>query len=365
MIHGARSLLLASTACTVFSAACGRGAPEEIVTETVVPVTTEAAELGVIRGVIHATGVVDPAPGADLIVTAPEAARVAEIPKAEGDRVRRGDLLVRFEIPSLDAAAAGKSAEVRRAESGLRNAKAAQTRAHDLFDRGCRRRQGGRRRRPCSRGCRGRARRGAGGTKRLGDRSSTRSAVHATFDGIVAKRSHNPGDLVEASAADPVLRVIDPRRLEVEASVPIADVPRVVDGASARLVASAGAASEALRVVSRPVAVEPGTASVRVRLAFVEPTSLPAGTPVQIEIDAEEHANVVRVPAAAVMHEGGQASVLVAAAGKAQRRAIVTGLADDEHVEVRSGLRAGELVITRGQAGLPDGAAITAAPAEK
>ena len=65
------------------------------------------------------------------------------------------------------------------------------------------------------------------------------------------------------------------------------------------------------------------------------------------------------------MHEGGQTSVLVAAAGKAQRRAIVTGLADDEHVEVRSGLKAGELVITRGQAGLPDGAAIAAAPAEK
>jgi multidrug efflux pump subunit AcrA (membrane-fusion protein) len=84
-----------------------------------------------------------------------------------------------------------------------------------------------------------------------------------------------------------------------------------------------------------------------------------------VEIDAEEHANVVRVPAAAVVHEGGQASVFVAAGGKAQRRPIVTGLADAERVEVRSGLKAGELVITSGQSGLPDGAAVNAVPAEK
>ncbi len=52
---------------------------------------------------------------------------------------------------------------------------------------------------------------------------AARSVVRATFDGVVAKRYHNPGDLVEPVSADPVLRVIDPRRLEVVASVPLAD----------------------------------------------------------------------------------------------------------------------------------------------
>jgi multidrug efflux pump subunit AcrA (membrane-fusion protein) len=43
---------------------------------------------------------------------------------------------------------------------------------------------------------------------------------------------------------------------------------------------------------------------------------------------------------------------------KAQRRAVMLGLSDGVHVEIRSGLQAGEPVIVRGQAGLPDGATI-------
>ena len=65
-----------------------------------------------------------------------------------------------------------------------------------------------------------------------------RATVRATFDGIVARRMHNPGDLVEATASDPVLRVIDPRRLEVVAAVPLADAPRVEVGAPAHLTAA-------------------------------------------------------------------------------------------------------------------------------
>ena len=58
--------------------------------------------------------------------------------------------------------------------------------------------------------------------------------MRATFDGIIVKRLHNPGDIAEAVASDPVL-AIDPHRLEVVASVPLADATRVTEGATARL----------------------------------------------------------------------------------------------------------------------------------
>jgi multidrug efflux pump subunit AcrA (membrane-fusion protein) len=38
---------------------------------------------------------------------------------------------------------------------------------------------------------------------------------------------------------------------------------------------------------------------------------------------------------------------------------VRTGVVDDRYVEITSGVRAGELVITRGQSGLEDGAAIS------
>jgi multidrug efflux pump subunit AcrA (membrane-fusion protein) len=72
----------------------------------------------------------------------------------------------------------------------------------------------------------------------------------------------------------------------------------------------------------------------------------------------------VLVPASAIVHEGAETAVFVASGGKAHRRPVVTGLADEEHVEVKSGLEAGESVIVRGQSGLPDGAAISIAKAK-
>jgi hypothetical protein len=136
----------------------------------------------------------------------------------------------------------------------------------------------------------------------------------------------------------------------------LSDAARVRDGARARLVAPAEAA---LEVISRPASVDPGTATVSVRLAFSAPTRLPAHAPVQVDIDAEEHTGVVLVPAAALVHDGEEAAVFVAKGDKAERRVVRIGLADAAHVEILSGVAAGESVIVQGQAGLPDGATIS------
>ena len=93
----------------------------------------------------------------------------------------------------------------------------------------------------------------------------------------------NPGDL--ASTTDTVLRVVDPRRLDVVAIVADADVPRVVPGASARL--KSGNLVIRLPVAGRAGnAVTPDTATVR--LTFVDPSSVPVDIAVEVDIDAEE-----------------------------------------------------------------------------
>lgn len=356
-----RALLLAG--CLML-AACGAPAPEEIVTETVVPVTTAAAATGTIRAVVSATGLVVPAPGADLIVTAPEAARIAEMPKAEGDTVKRGDLLVRFDIPSLAAGTAGRTAEVERARARLQNAEAARTRAHDLFDRGvAARKEVEDADRELLDAQAAVAEAGAG--RAASQALASRALVRATFDGVVAKRAHNPGDLVDASATDVVLRVIDPRRLEVSAAIPLADVPRLTLGAAARIVGGNGEDPPPLKVIARPAVVEAGAATASARLAFTAPPGFAVGTPVQLRIDAEEHSAAVIVPASAIVHEGEETSVFVATDGKAVRRPVEVGLTDGERTEIVSGLKAGETVIVTGQSGLPDGAAISVTAADK
>jgi RND family efflux transporter MFP subunit len=350
---------LAIVGITVLGVACHRDAPEEVDSETIVPVTAMAAAIGSITAEAHATGLVAPAPGAELLVIAPEPARIVEMPKAEGDTVRRGDVLVRFEIPSTAAEVSKQEAETKRAQARLENARAALARARDLFDRGVAARK-----------------EVEDATREIADAEAdlaaaqagttaagaiaARSVVRATFDGIVARRTHNPGDLVEATAADAVLRVVDPRRLEVIASVPIMDSLGITVGAPARIVdAPASAGDDSLRVVARPAVVQPGTATVAVRIAFAKPTRYPIGSPVQVAIETDTHKNAVLVPASAVVHEGNETAVFVVEKETARRREVKTGIESGDRVEIVSGVTPGEMVITSGQNGLPDGARVT------
>jgi len=284
------------------------------------------------------------------------------MPRAAGDAVRPGDVLVRFEMPGSAADVQKQQAEAARARAAVDQARAAQQRASDLFERGVAARrevEESRRAAADAEAAVAQADAALAAARTL----AGRAVVRATFAGIVAARQHNPGDLVEPSTTDPVLRVIDPHRLEVIVSVPLADVTRVRVGAAARLVGigpggGAGIDGPALHVVSAPALVEAGTATVPVRLRPAGPLAAPVGAPVQVDIDAEHHARAVVVPAAAVVREGEETAVFVAAGGKAQRRRIRVGLADADGVEIVSGVSAGEPVIVDGQAGLPDGAAI-------
>ena len=67
--------------------ACRGKTVEEIETTAAAPVKIITLAPATLGGIVAATGVVAAAPGADWVITAPEPARILELPKAEGDRV--------------------------------------------------------------------------------------------------------------------------------------------------------------------------------------------------------------------------------------------------------------------------------------
>ena len=72
------------------------------------------------------------------------------------------------------------------------------------------------------------------------------------------------------------------------------------------------------------------------RLAFAKPTSLAAGTIVQVEIVGEEHAKALVIPAAAIVDEEGETFVMVVGAdNKAHKYPVALGLVD-AHATSRS-----------------------------
>jgi len=356
-----RPLVFIVVAAAVAAGACRREAPKAVEREeTVIPVGAVPAQRAAIRAVIHASGLVVPAEGGEFLVFAPEPTRLIDVTKMPGDAVKSGDVLARFDLPSAAQAVSRLAADLAGAQAQLENARINQERIRGFVERGLvprRDLEAADRDLASAQDAAERARTAHAAAQA----GATRATVRAPFDGIAATRPHNPGDMI-ISTTDPVLRVIDPRRLEVMASIPRKEQSRVVTGATARVGATG---TDMVRLtVAGPVTKadrEMPADSVAFRLVFADPHKLAVDMPLQLDIDAEERTDTVLIPAEAVVREGGETVIFVAAGSRAERRSVKTGIEDASRVEITDGLRAGELVITRGHLGLTDGAAVTVA----
>lgn len=353
-----RTLALGLLAALALAGACRHATEEETETSAAAPVKTMAAARQMFTAVVAASGTVEAAPGADWTITAPEAARIVEMPKAEGDHVKTGDVLVRFEIPSLQTDVATRQGELRTAQAAVTNAQANVTRLTTLVQHGVaaqKELEDAQRQLAEAQASVGQADSALANAKQL----ESRTIVRARFPGVVAKRSHNPGDMVDASASDVILRVIDPSRLQVVASVAVADLPRVAAGKPVSIEVPGVEKPEMGKVLTPPAAVGQSGISADVRIAFDTPTRLAVGTPVRVEITAEQHPNAIAVPVTAVLHEDENTFVMLAGAdNKAHKQKVTIGLTTAKLAEITSGLKPGDSVIVEGQQELPDGGAI-------
>ena len=262
-----------------------------------------------------------------------------------------------------------QDAEVARAQAALDNAKAAQTRARDLFDRGVAARkevEDADRAVADAEAALAQARASLGAAQTV----AARAIVRATFDGVVAKRFAQPrrsrrsrrratrccaSSIRDGSRSSRRCRSATRRALSIGAPAPRSPP------------CQAAAAELGLKVVSRPAAVDAGTATIPVRLAIRRRrrTSPPAHRCRSTSTPSAQ-TGVVLIPAAAIVREGEETAVFVANDGKARAAAGADRPRPTAtHVEIVSGVKAGEMVIVDGQAGLPDGATITiGAPAK-
>lgn len=324
-----------------------------------IPVAAQAVATGTLRAVVLASGLVVPADGAEFLLIAPEPARLLEVMKAAGDTVVSGEPLVRFELAGATSDLARQRAELAGTQARVERARSALDRARDFVERGL-----------IPRIDRDAAERDLADAQDAFQRAITairnaeaavaRSVVRAPFNGVVAARLHNPGDAVQPASTDPILRIVDPSRVEILATIERADAARVLQGASGRTPAPQDGGSIALTVSARPPTAVSGGA-VQVRLVPSAPLPVPVDTAVAVEIDAEERTNVVFVQPEWIVREGATMVVMVAEGELAVRRVITTGITSDAGVEVTAGLKTGDLVITQGHIGLEDGTPITAA----
>jgi multidrug efflux pump subunit AcrA (membrane-fusion protein) len=177
--------------------------------------------------------------------------------------------------------------------------------------------------------------------------------VRSPANGLVVKSTAALGGLASARAPDPLFRIAVDGEIELAADVPSVFVPKIAPGQTARVVLEDGRDLPG-RVRRVPSEINPVTQLGQVRIAVESDPSLRVGTFARATIDAARSCGV-SIPRSAVYFRTEGASVQVVQDRTVETRKIQVGIMSDDAVEVREGIREGEMVIANAGGSLRNG----------
>lgn len=188
----------------------------------------------------------------------------------------------------------------------------------------------------------------------------SKAVIRSPMDGVVFLRNVNAGDFVGEMGAKPMFRIVDNRVLDLTVTVPSGEMGAVRVGQSLTFSTDALPAKTFTGKIMfiNPV-VNEADRSVRV-VAEVENTSdqLKGGLFVKGRIMTGKRAGVLQIPRNALLTwdvGGKKGEVFVVNGDVASRKTVRTGNLSGDRVEISSGLRAGEWVVTRGGFNVKEG----------
>ncbi len=196
------------------------------------------------------------------------------------------------------------------------------------------------------------------------------TVIRAPFAGVAVSKDAQPGEMVSPNSAGGgftrtgICTLVDMRSLEIEVDVNENYINRVADGQPVTAVLNAYPDWQVpAHVITTVPKADRQKATVLVRIGFAEldPRILPdMGVKVTfMRQNAPDEASGTRpmmlVPKNAIRSENSQSYAYVVNAGVVDRRAVRTGGADGDRVEVIAGLTAGERVVLSPQPTLASG----------
>jgi membrane fusion protein, multidrug efflux system len=185
------------------------------------------------------------------------------------------------------------------------------------------------------------------------------SVVRAPISGVVSKRNVQPGEKLAFDA--PLMSIVDLAQLEVQAQVPVSDVPQIRKGMATQVdIEGIRGRAFAGRVERINPSTEPGTRTVNIYVSLPnEETILKAGMFAKVVLTTVPEAEAPSLPMSAVRSDGQQSYVWIIADGRLARRDIATGRRDEraQLVEVTSGLSPSDVVLATKFDNLKDGLA--------
>ncbi len=186
--------------------------------------------------------------------------------------------------------------------------------------------------------------------------------VTAPFAGVVTKRFADTGSMIQAgtasqSQARPVVRVSENSTLRLIVPVPESAVPSIHLGETIEVRVPTLKRSFTGRVARFADRLQAATRTMETEIDVPNHgLMLMPGMYAEVTLVLEKRDGAIAVPITALQREGDTATVLVVtAANRVETRKLETGLETARDVEVKSGLRDGDMVVVGNRAVLKNG----------
>ena len=307
-------------------------------------IATEKLVLGSLTSEVLAQATVKAPPEGQALLTARADGAVVRINKRLGDPVGAGETVALLE--SRDAAAF--VAERNAAAARERAAHAAWQREERLFRERVTAREALEGARAVHDATEVELRRAEAAVQAAGVTGGGRYlAIRSPIGGRITEVDTQLGAFVSAGAE--LFNVSDPRRVQVDAAVPVTDAQRIQPGDRALVELPNGGLVEAkVRSVTPTLDPESRSATVVLQLTGA-PGGLTQGQAVRVRISPRGSAsNRIILPEEAVQQIGGRDMVFVQTKGGFQAIAVSVGSRSGGRIEILDGLRAGQTVVTQG-----------------
>ncbi len=177
--------------------------------------------------------------------------------------------------------------------------------------------------------------------------------LKAPAAGVVTHSTAVVGATASAMPGEPLMRIAVGGEIELEADVPSVHVPELASGQTARVeVEGHGEISGSVRLV--PASVDQRTQLGRARISLGQNPSFRIGMFARATVDANRSCGI-SVPRSAVQYRTEGASVQIVRDNIIETRLVQVGFHSDYDMEIRNGLREGNMVVANAGSSLRDG----------
>lgn len=174
-----------------------------------------------------------------------------------------------------------------------------------------------------------------------------KTSIRAPYAGIIGLKKVSEGAFV--SPGTPLTTIRSDKGLKIDFSVPEAYASSIDKSTSIKFTVTGDSTVYTATVLATEQSIETGTRNLQVR-ATVNGNNkkLLPGSSATVKLGFAMHANALLVPTEAVIPQARYKNVIVSHHGKAEFAKVQTGIRTASSIEIVSGIKAGDTIVTTG-----------------